>query len=81
MGILVAHGPPFRSGVTIDGATLYDITPTLLYLLGQPIPRGLDGGILPCPRLGDRAPSRPVAISAEEEEEVMARLRSLGYIE
>ena len=96
MGILVAHGPPFRSGVTIDGATLYDITPTLLYLLGQPIPRGLDGGILtsalteqwlqshppqPCHQDGDRAPSRPVAISAEEEEEVMARLRSLGYIE
>ena len=46
MGILVASGPPFKRGATIEGATLYDITPTLLYLLEQPVPASLDGRIL-----------------------------------
>lgn len=96
MGLLVAHGSPFKNGGTIDGATLYDIAPTLLCLLSEPIPPGLDGQVLTSalnepwlrshpPQLGDQDEHRtagpPVTISAEEEEEVMGRLRSLGYIE
>jgi predicted AlkP superfamily phosphohydrolase/phosphomutase len=96
MGILVAHGPQFKSGVTIDGATLYDIAPTLLYLLVQSVPAGLDGQVLTsaltenwlrshppqlCGQDRGSSPSPPVTVSAEEEEEVMGRLRSLGYVE
>lgn len=45
-GILIATGGPFRKGKLDAGASLLDITPTLLYLLGQPIPDNVDGKVL-----------------------------------
>ena len=45
-GILVAKGPNFRRGAEITGARLVDFAPTLLYLLGQPVPRDMDGKVL-----------------------------------
>jgi predicted AlkP superfamily phosphohydrolase/phosphomutase len=45
-GILIAAGGPFRSGRLDGGASLLDITPTLLYLLGQPVPDNMDGKVL-----------------------------------
>ncbi|MBX6315872.1 MAG: alkaline phosphatase family protein, partial [Isosphaeraceae bacterium] len=45
-GIFVAAGPPFRAGARPDGATLLDIAPTILHLLGVPLPDDLDGRIL-----------------------------------
>jgi len=45
-GILIASGGPFRKGKLDAGASLLDITPTLLYLLGQPIPDNVDGKVL-----------------------------------
>jgi predicted AlkP superfamily phosphohydrolase/phosphomutase len=96
MGILVAHGPQFKSGVTMDGTTLHDVAPTVLYLLGRPIPPGLDGQVLTgamnerwlqshpprlCSQDRESKPSPPVTMSAEEEEEVLGRLRSLDHVE
>src|SRR4030095_9791553 len=45
-GILVAKGPHFKPGAEITGARLIDFAPTLLYLLGQPVPRDMDGKVL-----------------------------------
>jgi predicted AlkP superfamily phosphohydrolase/phosphomutase len=45
-GILVATGGPFLKGTLDSGASLLDVTPTLLYLLGQPVPDYCDGRIL-----------------------------------
>lgn len=45
-GILIASGGPFRRGQLeggTRGASLLDITPTLLYLLGRPVPDYCDG--------------------------------------
>ena len=42
-GIVVAAGPGIKSGETLYGATLLDITPTLLSLLGLPIGNDMDG--------------------------------------
>ncbi len=96
MGVLVAHGTPFRRGVTIDGATLYDIAPTLLHLLGEPIPAVLDGKSLtgalddawlqvhPAQFSGGEQEGpgcARVSMSLEDEDEVMQRLRGLGYVE
>jgi predicted AlkP superfamily phosphohydrolase/phosphomutase len=42
-GILLAQGPGIQPGVQVDGARLIDLTPTILYALGQPLPERLDG--------------------------------------
>jgi hypothetical protein len=44
-GILIASGHPFREGVTIEAKPL-DVAPTILYLLGLPIPEEMPGRIL-----------------------------------
>lgn len=45
-GILVAHGKPFRKGIVLEGAELIDMAPTILHLMGQPIPDDMDGRVL-----------------------------------
>jgi len=45
-GILLAAGPHIRKGATIEGASVLDVTPTLLYYLGFPVARDMDGRIL-----------------------------------
>jgi predicted AlkP superfamily phosphohydrolase/phosphomutase len=45
-GILVMRGPNIRKNARIRGARIIDVAPTLLYLLGEKIPTGLDGCIL-----------------------------------
>ncbi len=42
-GILAAAGPGIRQGAQIFGATLLDITPTILTLFGLPCGRDMDG--------------------------------------
>jgi len=45
-GILVAAGGPFRRGARLAGASILDIAPTILHLLGLPIPEGIEGEVL-----------------------------------
>ena len=45
-GIIVATGGPFLKGRLDSGASLLDVTPTLLYLLGQPVPDYSDGRVI-----------------------------------
>ena len=45
-GILVASGPAFRTGATPRDAELLDIAPTVLHLLGVPVPGDMDGRVL-----------------------------------
>jgi predicted AlkP superfamily phosphohydrolase/phosphomutase/tetratricopeptide (TPR) repeat protein len=42
-GVCVMRGPRVKSGSTIEGATLLDVTPTVLALLGQPAGADMDG--------------------------------------
>ncbi len=89
-GILIAHGPPFRKNNIIVNATILDITPTVLYLLGCPIPADLDGNVLLNLLVEDfypKATCAPIAPSSKEfeltpseEAELMQRLRDLGYV-
>jgi Type I phosphodiesterase / nucleotide pyrophosphatase len=44
-GLLIAAGGPFRRGVAAR-ATQYDIAPTVLALLGLPVPRDMPGRVL-----------------------------------
>jgi predicted AlkP superfamily phosphohydrolase/phosphomutase len=46
-GIFVAHGPGVvREGLSVTGARLIDLAPTLLHLLGVPVPADMDGRVL-----------------------------------
>ncbi len=93
-GIVFLAGAHVRPGAVIDGATVMDIVPTVLYLLGEPIPPDVDGVVLRSaldeqllqrraaveagPAAGGR---RPEAYAAEDEAVIRDRLRGLGYVD
>lgn len=102
IGVLAAKGPGIvdpaaLQGGTIRDASIFDITPTLLALFGEPIGRDMDGFVLS--DLIDPAflEDHPVeykdtyektdSVGAEAptessvDEDIKERLRSLGYIE
>jgi hypothetical protein len=45
-GVLVAVGGPLRPGAELAGASLLDVAPTLLYLMGLPVARDMEGRVL-----------------------------------
>jgi predicted AlkP superfamily phosphohydrolase/phosphomutase len=45
-GVLIAAGPVFRTGAESENAGLLDIAPTVLHLLGVPVPDDMDGRVL-----------------------------------
>src|SRR5262249_35499412 len=45
-GVLLAMGDGIRSGVTLGSASVLDLAPTILYLMGLPVARDMDGRIL-----------------------------------
>ncbi len=94
-GIFLAQGDGIRAGFEIQGAHITDIAPTILHLLGVPIPDDIDGRPL-VGMLTSEAAGREVELvaaashathederqySAEDEAAVAERLRSLGYID
>jgi arylsulfatase A-like enzyme len=93
-GVLIVRGPAIQSGV-FDNASLYDVAPTLLHVLGLPVADDMEGAPLPIARSGgelDREPtrvashgrpSRPLAAerpNAESLEKHEEYLRALGYV-
>jgi hypothetical protein len=94
-GVLLACGPDVRPGVRLEGATIADVTPTVLRLMGVPIPEDLDGRPLEemvtesfraanpirlAPRRGVPAVAAPEPYDAADSEAVEKRLRNLGYL-
>ncbi len=45
-GILLLRGGPVKRGLTLQGADVYDLYPTILYLLGLPVPENVSGKVL-----------------------------------
>ncbi|MDP1853780.1 MAG: alkaline phosphatase family protein [Candidatus Omnitrophota bacterium] len=45
-GILMMQGPNIKKGIVINNASIMDITPTILCLLGMTIPNDMDGKVL-----------------------------------
>jgi predicted AlkP superfamily phosphohydrolase/phosphomutase len=94
-GILIAHGKPFKKGTEIHGARLIDMAPTILHLLGQPVPDDMDGRVLQElfePWFIRQSPIKvrateefdrgsATAYTDEEAAVVEERLKALGYIE
>jgi len=95
-GILLAAGPGIRRGASVEGASVMDLTPTLLHYLGLPIGKDMDGRVLtgifekanPISYVASyesgakRAPAEAVVEDYGEVElaENMAGLEALGYV-
>lgn len=92
-GVFVARGPDF-SKVRIEGARIVDLAPTVLHLMGCPIPDDMDGQVLtdalrpasrdirPPVTVTEGGTARPgYELTDDEEAELRSRLRGLGYLE
>src|SRR5581483_2286582 len=85
---LIGYGPALLASASQQQAALIDVAPTLLYLLGQPIPRRMDGEVAaalvtPAYRAQHkitRIDEAEHALSDEEEGLIVDRLRDLGYL-
>ena len=70
-GVFMLAGPGVRAGEQVNGATLLDIAPTLLYTLGMPVPGVMDGRVLrdafTSKALQARPPRRLIAPLAQPE--------------
>jgi predicted AlkP superfamily phosphohydrolase/phosphomutase len=100
-GLLIASGAGVKSSDALDAASVVDLAPTVLWLLGVEVPNDMDGRVLTGLFDDDFVADHPVRYreadaddageggggsaesreySAEEEAEVMNRLRDLGYL-
>ena len=93
-GIFIAYGPNIRTGKEIDGVQIIDIAPTVLHLLGLPVPGDMDGRVvMEIFREGsDPFKRKPVVKEIgryrgdkgepgeSEKREIKDRLRALGYM-
>ena len=92
-GILLARGEWFNKGKAIEGARLVDLAPTILHLLGNKVPTDMDGRVLTelfeidfierrpveyC--TPDEDVEAPASLPGEDEEDVIRRLKDLGYL-
>jgi hypothetical protein len=74
------------AGLNLAGARLEDIAPTVLHLLGLPVPADMDGRSLAVgtPTIAQAEAAKegePQSAYSEEEKEAMKRhLRELGYL-
>jgi Type I phosphodiesterase / nucleotide pyrophosphatase len=94
-GILVATGGPIRKGARGFEASVVDVTPTVLALLGLPVGRDMDGrpieGLLSKEFLEknpvswiptyDPTPRKGTITPGAYDEAMKRRLRGLGYID
>ena len=94
-GIIVVAGDHVKKGVRVDGASIVDVTPTILYLLGLPVADDMDGRVIeaffetPLPRpierigsyehSGAKKPEAP--ITSPIDEEIRDQLKALGYLQ
>ena len=93
-GIVIAAGPAIRQGMQLTNASVLDITPTLLALLGLPVGNDMDGRVLQEALNPDFLSANPIQYidswqgeswsyeedNATADEALNEQLRSLGYL-
>jgi predicted AlkP superfamily phosphohydrolase/phosphomutase len=94
-GIILAAGPIVKKGVHIQNATILDVAPTILGLLGLPTALDLEGDVLTSIMKEDFLKKYPIRViesydkwlkriskkvSSPAEEKYRAMLRAMGYI-
>ncbi len=94
-GILMVKGAGLKSNSTIINGNIMDIAPTILYLMGLPVDPDMDGMVLKDAIEKEILEQNPIetgdlntcsfatgeVYTKEEEEELKAHLKSLGYFE
>lgn len=89
-GVLFARGPDVRNAGLDGEVTVKDVTPAVLAWLGLPVARDMDGRAPPFLRVArrervetyDTAPiERAGGEASGSEQEILERLRRLGYLE
>jgi arylsulfatase A-like enzyme len=93
-GVVALWGPGVKPGHRLSQTSIVDLAPTILALLGVEIPRDMDGRVLedaflqgaiqPVWGAPDTPPAAPsdesFELSEQEQAEIAARLRGLGYV-
>jgi predicted AlkP superfamily phosphohydrolase/phosphomutase len=94
-GVFLAYGAAVKPGGVVEGASLVDLAPTMLHVLGEPVPAHMDGRVLHEVLADGFQPVRAVAeypqwqapagrngqgLSEEDAQTLAQRLRSLGYV-
>lgn len=92
-GVLIASGPPIQRGSLLNQPRIVDLAPTVLHLMGCPVPQDMDGRVLAealTDELREMAPAqapelsipanKSYTLSQDEEAEIEARLKGLGYL-
>ncbi|MFC1889461.1 phosphodiesterase, partial [Thermodesulfobacteriota bacterium] len=95
-GIIIMKGDNIRAGHRIEGASVLDITPTLLALNGFPVAEDMDGRVLGDaldPAFIDENPVTTIdsygppawktdgEVYEYDERKVREKLRTLGYLD
>lgn len=96
-GIFIIKGPGIKAGQVLSGLNITDVAPTVLYLMGKPIPDSMDGRVIseaihneffrihpPTYYKEEEGVSFKENIqefSEEEKKKIEEGLRALGYIE
>jgi predicted AlkP superfamily phosphohydrolase/phosphomutase len=93
-GILLAWGPSIEPGSTPRAATVYDVAPTLLHSIGEPVSDATDGRVLDelfrADSVAATTPTKTIAYDEvdsaertvdEDLEDVEERLKGLGYMQ
>lgn len=92
-GICLIHGPGVVAEGHLEGASILDVAPTVLWLMGQPVPSVFDGEALTSAFteewqsahelvMAERDTQRgadDLAYSADDEEAIRERLKGFGY--
>ena len=93
-GVLILAGEGVKHGIQVEGASILDLTPTILHALGIDVPQDLDGRVLSEAFEASSPVAQPVTfsqanvykdgasepdLSDEEMEEVQEKLRGWGY--
>jgi predicted AlkP superfamily phosphohydrolase/phosphomutase len=95
-GVFLANGPKIKKGVRLAEVTIYDVAPTILHILGVPIPQEIDGRVLreifeddsdiaglPIKfrnKMGPYDSKEKDYYSDDEEKLSLERLKRLGYV-
>jgi predicted AlkP superfamily phosphohydrolase/phosphomutase len=95
-GMFTLWGPAIRRGEILQSASIIDVAPTALYLMGEGVPQDVDGRVLTGafqpeflavhPVQGVEATSETTSVpdtpswTPEEEEKLLQHLKDLGYL-